>query len=88
MKQGFEFVYVATDDHSRVSYIDILADERIEAASTFLKGAVKWFALRDVCVERVMTDNGSAFVSREFAAVCRSLNVRHVRIRPYTPLCR
>ena len=84
-RQGFEFVYVATDDHSRLSYVDILADERSEAASTFLKRAVAWFALQDVRVERVMTDNGSAFVSREFTSLCHSMSIRHVRIRPYTP---
>jgi transposase InsO family protein len=84
-RQGFEFVYVATDDHSRLSYVDILADERSESASTFLKRAVAWFAMQDVRVERVMTDNGSAFVSREFTSLCRSMSIRHVRIRPYTP---
>ena len=84
-KQGFEFVYVATDDFSRLCYVDILADERSEAASTFLKAAVKWFAHHSVHVEGVMTDNGSAFVSRQFTALCRSMNIRHVRIRPYTP---
>ena len=84
-KQGFEFVYVATDDFTRLCYVDILADERSEAASTFLKAAVEWFALQKVRVERVMTDNGSAFVSRPFAALCRALRIRHVRIRPYTP---
>ena len=84
-KQGFEFVYVATDDHSRLCYVDILADERSEAASTFFKQAVAWFALQNVRVERVMTDNGSAFVSREFTTLCRSMSIRHLRTRPYTP---
>lgn len=84
-KQGFEFVYVATDDFTRLSYVDVLPDERSEAAGTFLKGAVEWFAQHNVRVERVMTDNGSAFVSREFTTLCRSMSIRHVRIRPYTP---
>ena len=84
-KQGFEFVYVAIDDASRLSYAEILADERSEAASAFLENAVTWFARQAVRVERVMTDNGSAFVSRVFAERCKSLGVRHKRIRPYTP---
>jgi transposase InsO family protein len=84
-KQGFEFVYVATDDFTRLSYVDVLADERSEAASTFLIRAVEWFALQNIRVERVMTDNGSAFVARQFTALCRTLQIRHVRIRPYTP---
>jgi transposase len=55
-KQGFEFVYVAIDDFTRLSYVDILADERSESASTFLTRAVEWFALQKIKVERVMTD--------------------------------
>jgi transposase InsO family protein len=84
-KQGFEFVYVATDDFTRLCYVDVLADERSEAASSFLKDAVEWFAQQNIRVERVMTDNGSAFISRQFGALCQSLDIRHVRIRPYTP---
>ena len=69
-KQGFEFVYVATDDFTRLSYVDILADERSEAASSFLIGAVAWFAQQKVRVERVMTDNGSAFLSSQLKGFC------------------
>jgi transposase InsO family protein len=75
----------ATDDFTRLSYVDILADERSESACTFLERAVEWFAQQNVNVERVMTDNGSAFVARQFAKTCEALNVRHKRIRPYTP---
>jgi transposase InsO family protein len=84
-KQGFEFVYVAIDDFTRLSYVDILADERSESASTFLTRAVEWFALQKIKVERVMTDNGSAFLAGQFATTCAALKVRHKRTRPYTP---
>lgn len=84
-KQGFEFVYVAVDDASRLSYVAILADERSEAACAFVESAVTWFARQSVRIERVMTDNGSAFVSGAFAERCKSLGLRHKRIRPYTP---
>jgi transposase InsO family protein len=84
-KQGFEFVYVAVDDASRLSYVEVLADERSEAACAFLGNAVSWFAKQNVRVERVMTDNGSAFVSRRFRERCEVLGLRHKRIRPYTP---
>src|SRR5437773_955720 len=84
-RQGFEFVYVAIDDASRLSYVEILADERSESASSFLTRAVEWFALQNVTVERVMTDNGSAFLAGQFARTCEALNVRHKRTRPYTP---
>ena len=84
-KQGFEFVYVATDDFTRLSYVDILADERSEAASSFLVSAVAWFARQNVQVERVMTDNGSAFLSRQWKQLCADLKIKHKRTRPYTP---
>jgi transposase InsO family protein len=84
-KQGFEFVYVAIDDFTRLSYVDILADERSESASTFLTRAVEWFVKQNVKVERVMTDNGSAFLAGHFAKTCAALNIRHKRTRPYTP---
>jgi transposase InsO family protein len=84
-KQGFEFVYVATDDASRLSYAEIHADERSEAACTFLKNAVSWFAAYKIDIERVMTDNGSAFVSREFGRLCSDVGIKHKRTRPYTP---
>lgn len=84
-KQGFEFAYVAVDDASRLSYVEVLADERSEAACAFLTNAVSWFAKQNVRVERVMTDNGSAFVSRPFRDLCETLGVRHKRTRPYTP---
>jgi hypothetical protein len=40
----------------------VLAAERGEAACVFLSKTVSWFARQNVRVERVMTDNGSAFV--------------------------
>jgi len=84
-KQGFEFLHVATDDASRVTYAEILPDECAGSAVTFLLNAVTWFARVGVTVERVMTDNGSAYVSHWFDAVCNDINVRHKRIRPHTP---
>lgn len=84
-KQGFEFVFVATDDASRLSFGRIYRDERSDVAGRFLRDAVSWFARMDVRVERVLTDNGSPFRGEAFRAACAALNVRHKRTRPYTP---
>src|SRR4051812_30390363 len=84
-KQGFEFVFVATDDHTRLAYSEILADEHGESACAFLSKAVSWFGRMNIIVERVMTDNGSPFRSKVWSALCASLNIRHKRTRPYTP---
>ena len=82
---GWEFVHVAIDDASRVSYVEILDNERAATSTGFLCRAVDWFAKQGIRIERVMTDNGVGYVSHEYAAMCRSLDIRHLRTRPYTP---
>jgi len=82
---GWDFVHVAIDDHSRVSLAAVAADETQVSAIAFLEQAVEHFRERGVQVQRVMTDNGSAYVSKAFADACRRLQLRHIRTRPYTP---
>jgi transposase InsO family protein len=82
---GWEFLHVAIDDHSRVAYLELLADERGETVAGFLRHALRWFRARGVRVRRILTDNGSGYVSRSFRATCRALHVGHQRTRLYTP---
>ena len=82
---GWEFVHVAVDDASRLAYVEVLPDERATTAIGFLDRAVSWFAARGVLIQRLLTDNGSCYVSRLFAARCHTLAIRHSRTRPYRP---
>jgi transposase InsO family protein len=82
---GWDYVHVAIDDASRLAYVEILGDERIASSCGFLRRAVEWFAGRGVRIQRVMSDNGSSYRSRDFAALCAELGVRHLLTRPYTP---
>lgn len=82
---GWDHVHVCVDDASRVAYVEVLPSATHADAVAFLTRAVGWFTHRGVQVQRVMTDNGSAYVSRAFAAACEQLAVRHLRTRPYTP---
>jgi transposase InsO family protein len=83
---GWEFLHVALDDHSRVTYAELLPDERGETAAAFLTRAAAWFRQQGVaCIARVMTDNGAAYLSRAFQHALGALSARHVRTRPYTP---
>lgn len=84
-RQGFEFVFVATDDHTRMSFARILHDEHGESACRFLLAAVAWFARMNIRIERVITDNGSPFRSRVFRALCAKLGIKQKFTRPYTP---
>jgi transposase InsO family protein len=82
---GWEFVHVCIDDASRSAYVEILPDERGETACAFLRRALTHYRALGLSVAQVMTDNGSGYVSRDFAAVCDDEGVRHLRTRPYRP---
>ena len=82
---GWEFVYVAIDDTSRLAYVEILDNERAVTAERFLKRACAWFAAHGIAVRAVMTDNGSPFVSKTWRHRCTQLRLRHHRTRPYRP---
>lgn len=82
---GFEAVHVCIDDTTRLAYVEILDNELGETSTGFLERAVAWFADRGVTVERVLTDNGSAYRSKVWGAWCRDHGIRHLRTRPYRP---
>ena len=84
-RAGWEFVHVAVDDASRLAYAEVLANERSPTAVAFLRRLVAWYSSHGVTVTGIMTDNGSCYVSRRFAAACRRLGLRHLRTRPYRP---
>jgi transposase InsO family protein len=82
---GWEFVHVAIDDHSRLAYAEVLTDEKAVTATGFLQRALEFFAGYGITVERVMTDNGSPYVSHLHAQLCRQLGLKHLRTQPYRP---
>jgi len=82
---GWEFVHVCVDDATRLAYAELLPDERARTAAAFLRRAVRFFARHGVEVERVLTDNGSAYVSAVHAIACRMLGIRHLRTPPRRP---
>ena len=82
---GWETVHICIDDYSRASYVEVLPDQTATHTTAFLHRAVRWFARRGIRVERVMTDNGSAYRSSLHALACKTLGIRHLRTRPYRP---
>ncbi len=82
---GWEAVHVAVDDATRLSYVEVLPDQTAATTVGFLKRAIAWFAKHGVIVQEVMTDNGSAYVSRLWAATCAEVGLVHIRTRPYRP---
>jgi len=84
-RRGWECVHVAVDDCTRLAYVEVLVDEKAPTTVGFLERALKWFAARGVCVQRVMSDNGAPYRSHAFAESCARHGITHVRTRPYRP---
>jgi transposase InsO family protein len=82
---GWEFLYVAVDDHSRIAFTAMLPDEKALSSCRFLRQAVAYFSRLGITVRRVMTDNGPCFYANRFARTCRKLQLKHIRTRIYTP---
>jgi transposase InsO family protein len=82
---GWEFVHIAVDDYSRLAYAEVLPDEKAQTAVGFLRRAVRFYQRHGITVERVLTDNGAAYIAIVHAIACRRLGIRHLRTRPYRP---
>jgi transposase InsO family protein len=82
---GTAFVHTVIDDHSRIAYAEICSDEKAVTAIGVLQRAVAWFADRGVSIERVLSDNGSAYKSHAWRQACTTLGIVPKRTRPYRP---
>ena len=81
----WEFVHVCIYDASRIAFSRVMRVERKASAVAFLEAAVAYYASLGVTVERVMTDNGSCYLSRAFHQACNKLDLKHIKTKPYTP---
>ena len=84
-KAGWEFLHVAIDDATRLTYAEVLVADDALACAAFLRRTLTWFRRRGVRIRRLLTDNARAYRSRAFCGVCRTWAVRHRYTRPYRP---
>ena len=82
---GWDYAHVAVDDATRLAYAEELVDERAETAVAFLERALAFFAEHGVCVQRLLTDNGSCYRSHLFAATAEQHGLRLWHTQPYRP---
>ena len=82
---GYSYIHNAIDDHSRLAYSEILADERKETAAAFWTRAHAYFAAYGITVKRVLTDNGACYRSRPWRDALENHGITHKRTRPYRP---
>jgi len=81
--RGYHFLHTALDDHSRLAYSELLADEHKDTAAAFWTRANTWFEANGIKTRKVLTDNGSCYRSKVFAEALR--DITHQRTRPYRP---
>ena len=78
--------HAAIDDHSRVAYAEIHADERANTTAGFLERAIGFYRSVGVRVERVITDNAIVYRrSHAFRAVLEAHDITQKFIRPHCP---
>jgi len=82
---GWEYVFVAVDDHSRIAFTAMYPDERKGSAVAFLRSALAYYAKLGITVERLLTDNGVAFRSYAFADACLEHGIAQKFTRAYRP---
>ncbi len=83
---GHDYFHAIVDDHSRLAYGELLADEKAPTTTAFLERALAWFAARSITVQRVMTDGAWAYThNRSLRELLAERGIRHIVTPPYTP---
>lgn len=82
---GFDYVFVAVDDHRRLALVGIYPDETQHSAADFLERAFQTMQHLGAPVRSVLTDNAKCFTSSLVRNVCEQHKVRHRTTRPYRP---
>ena len=82
---GWEYLHVAIDDATRLTYAEVLPAADAPACAAFLQRTLAWFHRRSLRVRRLLTDNAFVYRAGVFAAVCRRWSVRQRFTRPYRP---
>jgi transposase InsO family protein len=84
-RAGMEHLEVVIDDASRYAVVVAVPDETAVSAAHALSSAAAEFARLGIRIERVLTDNGRAYLSHAYRAAIEDLGARHKRTRLYRP---
>ncbi len=84
-KVGYDYVHSLVDDHSRLAYSEVLADEKGPTCADFLERAIGYFATHGITrIERLMTDNAWAY-RWSLRQVCSDHGIEQKFIKPHCP---
>jgi transposase InsO family protein len=83
---GYEYAHAIVDDHSRLAFVELHADEKAATVTAFVERALAFFAKHGVVTQRVMTDNAFAYVhNRSLRELLACQGIRHLTTEPYRP---
>jgi hypothetical protein len=82
---GYDRVHVAIDGTTGLAYVEVLADEQQALAIGFMSRALARLNGQGAECHQVMSDNRTAYISRRFAKACKTLCIKYIRTRSYTP---
>jgi transposase InsO family protein len=83
---GFDYVHAAVDDHSRLAYAEVLADEKGATCAGFLARAAEFYARHGITVRQVISDNALNYrLSTDFQNVITEIGATHILIKPHCP---
>jgi transposase InsO family protein len=83
---GWEFCHSIIDDHSRLAFTEIHADEKAATVTAFVARALGFFAEHAITPKRLQTDNAFAYVhNRSLRELLGARGIQHRRIPPRTP---
>jgi len=83
---GYDYAHAIVDDHSRLAYVELHADERAATVTGFLERALAFFAAQGISARRLMTDNAFAYVkNRSLRELLAREGIRQLTTQPYRP---
>jgi transposase InsO family protein len=82
---GVESLHVAIDDHSRLAFATLCPNEKIPSVLAALQQALAFYTAHGITIQAILTDRGSSYRSKLFAAACHQLGLQHRFTRPYRP---
>ena len=82
---GYEYLHIAIDDHTRISFAAILPDQTHQSALRFFFMTRAFYSRFGFSIKRVLTDNGSCYRDHRFTGTLLQQHIKHRFTRPYTP---
>jgi transposase InsO family protein len=83
--EGWDFIHVAIDDHSRLAYAEICRDEQAETTVAFVDRVLEFFEGAGITTSRILTDNGANYKSHRFCDHLLDRGIKVLKTRPYHP---